>query len=224
MKTIMDANEIIDYLGYATSAMRTCSNGNKILEKIKKEIGLEIKIISGKKESKVVSGNDISEHIGKSPNYCFIDVGGGSTEVIVYKDFKLFKSKSFKIGGVRLINELVNEEAWEEFGKWLKNNAIDLKKVKVLGIGGNINKIFKISKNKVGTPLSIKKFKKTLDKLQSLSEKKLLINYKLNPDRADVIVPAGKIYYFLMKTLGIEKIYVPKIGLVDGMVKEIIKL
>ena len=148
----------------------------------------------------------------------------GSTEVIVYKDFKLFKSKSFKIGGVRLINELVNEEAWEEFGKWLKNNAIDLKKVKVLGIGGNINKIFKISKNKVGTPLSIKKFKKTLDKLQSLSEKKLLINYKLNPDRADVIVPAGKIYYFLMKTLGIEKIYVPKIGLVDGMVKEIIKL
>jgi len=223
-KNLMDANEIIDYLGYATSAMRTCSNGNKILKKIKKDIGLEIKIISGKKESNVVSGNDISEHIGKSPNYCFIDVGGGSTEVIVYKDFKFFKSKSFKIGGVRLINGLVNEEVWEEFGKWLKNNAIELRKVKVVGIGGNINKIFKISKNKVGTPLSIKKFKKTLDKLESLSEKKLLINYKLNPDRADVIVPAGKIYFFLMKTLGIEKIYVPKIGLVDGMVKEIIKL
>ena len=220
-KNLMDANEIIDYLGYATSAMRTCSNGNKILEKIKKEIGLEIKIISGQKESNVVSGNDISEYIGKSPNYCFIDVGGGSTEVIVYKNFKFFKSKSFKIGGVRLINGLVNEEVWDEFGKWLKNNAIDLRKVKVLGIGGNINKISKI---KVGTPLSIKKFKKTLDKLESLSEKKLLINYKLNPDRADVIVPAGKIYYFLMKTLGIEKIYVPKIGLVDGMVREIIKL
>ena len=123
-----------------------------------------------------------------------------------------------------MINGLVNEEVWEEFGKWLKNNAIDLRKVKVVGIGGNINKIFKISKNKVGTPLSIKKFKKTLDKLESLSEKKLLINYKLNPDRADVIVPAGKIYFYLMKTLGIEKIYVPKIGLVDGMVKEIIKL
>ena len=151
-------------------------------------------------------------------------MGGGSTEVIVYKDFKFFKSKSFKIGGVRLINGLVNEEVWEEFGKWLKNNAIDLRKVKVIGIGGNINKIFKISKNKVGTPLPIKKFKKTLDKLESLSEKKLLINYKLNPDRADVIVPAGKIYFYLMKTLGIEKIYVPKIGLVDGMVKEIIKL
>ena len=142
-KNLMDANEIIDYLGYATSAMRTCSNGNKILKKIKKDIGLEIKIISGKKESNVVSGNDISEHIGKSPNYCFIDVGGGSTEVIVYKDFKFFKSKSYKIGGVRLINGLVNEEVWEEFGKWLKNNAIDLRKVKLVGIGGNINKIFR---------------------------------------------------------------------------------
>lgn len=223
-KNLMHANEVIDYLGYATSAMRTCSNGNEILKKIKNEIGLEIKIISGKKESNVLSGNDIYEYIGKSPNYCFIDVGGGSTEVIFYKDFKFFKSKSFKIGGVRLINGLVNEEVWDEFGTWLKNNAIDLRKVKVLGIGGNINKIFKISNNKVGTPLSIKKFKKTLDKLESLSEKKLLINYKLNPDRADVIVPAGKIYYFLMNTLGIEKIYVPKIGLVDGMVEEVIKL
>lgn len=223
-KNLMDANEVIDYLGYATSAMRTCSNGNEILEKIKNEIGLEIKIISGKKESNVVSGNDISEHIGKSPNYCFIDVGGGSTEVVLYKDFKFFKSKSFKLGGVRLINRLVDAEVWEEFGKWLKKNTNELKKVKVIGIGGNINKIFKISNNKVGTPLSIKKFKKTLDKLESLSEKKLLINYKLNPDRADVIVPAGKIYYFLMNTLGIEKIYVPIIGLVDGMVEEIIKL
>ena len=221
-KYLMEANEINEYLAYATSAMRNASNGQEILDFIYRETKIKIEIISGKKESEIVASNDITEHIGNSPNYCFIDVGGGSTEVIIYKNNKLHKSKSFKIGGVRLLNDLVNEESWDEFKHWLLENASEIKKIKLVGIGGNINKIFKLSGNKYGKPLSRSKFKSTLKKLKKTSTKKMLLDLKLNPDRIDVILPAGKIYYFLMKTLSIEKIYVPKIGLADGMVKKII--
>jgi exopolyphosphatase/guanosine-5'-triphosphate,3'-diphosphate pyrophosphatase len=221
-KFLMKANEIDDYLAYATSAMRNASNGQEILDNIFEETKIKIEIISGKKESEIVASNDITEHIGNSPNYCFIDVGGGSTEVIIYKNHKLHKSKSFKIGGVRLLNDLVEEKSWDEFKFWLLENALEIKKIKLVGIGGNINKIFKLSGNKYGKPLSRSKFKSTLKKLNKTSTKKMLIDLKLNPDRIDVILPAGKIYYFLMKTLSIEKIFVPKIGLADGMVKRII--
>ena len=221
-KYLMEANEINEYLAYATSAMRNASNGQEILDFICRETKIKIEIISGKIESEIVASNDITEHIGNSPNYCFIDVGGGSTEVIIYKNNKLHKSKSFKIGGVRLLNDLVNEESWDEFKHWLLENASEIKKIKLVGIGGNINKIFKLSGNKYGKPLSRSKFKSTLKKLKKTSTKKMLLDLKLNPDRIDVILPAGKIYYFLMKTLSIEKIYVPKIGLADGMVKKII--
>ena len=202
--------------------MRKASNGQEILDFIYRETKIKIEIISGKKESEIVASNDITEHIGNSPNYCFIDVGGGSTEVVIYKKSKFYKSKSFKIGGVRLINNLVNNSTWEYFGNWLKKNAVELKRLKIIGIGGNINKIYKISGTKYTKPLRRKNFKKTLDKLEKMSLEKKLIKLKLNPDRIDVIVPAGKIYYFLMKTLDIQEIYVPRIGLADGMVNEII--
>ena len=164
-KFLMEANEIDDYLAYATSAMRNASNGQEILDNIFEESKIKIEIISGKKESEIVASNDITEHIGNSPNYCFIDVGGGSTEVIIYKNHKLHKSKSFKIGGVRLLNDLVEEKSWDEFKFWLLENASEIKKIKLVGIGGNINKIFKLSGNKYGKPLSRSKFKSTLKKL-----------------------------------------------------------
>jgi len=221
-KLIMEINEIKDYLAYATSAMRNIINSEEIIKSLEIETGIKVEIISGKRESEIVSNNDISSHIGKTKNYCFIDVGGGSTEVVIYKKSKFYKSKSFKIGGVRLINDLVKNSTWEYFGNWLKKNAVELKKLKIIGIGGNINKIYKISGTKYTKPLTRKSFKKTLDKLEKMSLEKKLIKLKLNPDRIDVIVPAGKIYYFLMKTLDIQEIYVPRIGLADGMVNEII--
>ncbi len=221
-KFLMEANEINEYLAYATSALRNASNGQEILDYVFRETKIKIEIISGKKESEIVASNDMTDHIGNSPNYCFVDVGGGSTEVIIYKNHKLHKSKSFKIGGVRLLNDLVSEESWDEFKFWLLENASEIKKIKLVGIGGNINKIFKLSGNKYGKPLSSSKFKSTIKKLKKTSLKKMLLDLKLNPDRIDVILPAGKIYYFLMKTLSIKKIYVPKIGLADGMVKKII--
>ena len=222
-KFLFVVNEINEYLAYATSAMRNASNGEEILDNIYKETNIKIEIISGKKESEIVASNDISDHIGDSPNYCFIDVGGGSTEVIIYKNHKLYKSKSFEIGGVRLLNDLVMESSWADFQSWLLENALEIKKIKLIGVGGNINKIYKLSGVKLGKALSKSKFNFTLKKLKKMSTKKMLSDLKLNPDRVDVIVPAGNIYYFLMETLGIQKIYVPKIGLADGMVKKLIK-
>mgnify|MGYP001181523825 FL=1 len=123
---------------------------------------------------------------------------------------------------VRLINGLVEDSTWKEFELWLKSHAVELKKLKIIGVGGNINKLYKLSGVKYTKPLERKRFKKTLVRLENMSYTKKLTKLKLNPDRIDVIVPAGKIYFFMMKTLGIKEIYVPRIGLADGMVNEII--
>ena len=221
-KFLMDVNDVKKHLAYATSAMRSISNAEKLLKSLEIETGVKVEIITGKKESEIVAKNDISTHIGKTKNYCFIDVGGGSTEVVIYKKGEFYKSKSFKIGGVRLINGLVEDSTWKEFELWLKSHAVELKKLKIIGIGGNINKIYKLSGVKYTKPLERKRFKKTLVRLENMSYTKKLTKLKLNPDRIDVIVPAGKIYFFMMKTLGIKEIYVPRIGLADGMVNEII--
>jgi len=221
-KLLMDVNDVKKYLAYATSAMRSISNAEKVLKSLEIETGVKVEIITGKKESEIVAKNDISTHIGKTKNYCFIDVGGGSTEVVIYKKGEFYKSKSFKIGGVRLINGLVEDSTWKEFELWLKSHAVELKKLKIIGIGGNINKLYKLSGIKYTKPLDRKRFKKTLIRLEKMSYTKKLTKLKLNPDRIDVIVPAGKIYFFMMKTLGIKEIYVPRIGLADGMVNEII--
>ena len=221
-KLLMDVNDVKKYLAYATSAMRSISNAEKVLKSLEIETGVKVEIITGKKESEIVAKNDISSHIGKTKNYCFIDVGGGSTEVVIYKKGEFYKSKSFKIGGVRLINGLVEDSTWKEFELWLKSHAVELKKLKIIGIGGNINKLYKLSGIKYTKPLDRKRFKKTLIRLEKMSYSKKLTKLKLNPDRIDVIVPAGKIYFFMMKTLGIKEIYVPRIGLADGMVNDII--
>ena len=221
-KLLMDVNDVKKYLAYATSAMRSISNAEKVLKSLEIETGVKVEIITGKKESEIVAKNDISTHIGKTKNYCFIDVGGGSTEVVIYKKGEFYKSKSFKIGGVRLINGLVEDSTWKEFELWLKSHAVELKKLKIIGIGGNINKLYKLSGIKYTKPLDRKRFKKTLIRLEKMSYSKKLTKLKLNPDRIDVIVPAGKIYFFMMKTLGIKEIYVPRIGLADGMVNDII--
>ena len=221
-KLLMDVNDVKKYLAYATSAMRSISNAEKLLKSLEIETGVKVEIITGKKESEIVAKNDISTHIGKTKNYCFIDVGGGSTEVVIYKKGEFYKSKSFKIGGVRLINGLVEDSTWKEFELWLKSHAVELKKLKIIGVGGNINKLYKLSGVKYTKPLERKRFKKTLVRLENMSYTKKLTKLKLNPDRIDVIIPAGKIYFFMMKTLGIKQIHVPRIGLADGMVNEII--
>ena len=220
-KLLMKVHNVEKYLAYATSALRSSSNGKKIIDLIEKQTNINIEIISGTKEARLITNNPA--FLIKNKTFCFIDVGGGSTELTLIKNNKILISKSFKIGGVRLINDLVNKSSWDKFGNWIENNLSNKKNIEVLALGGNINKIFKLSGNKLGKPLSLQLIDSTISDLEKMSLFNKMITLKLNPDRVDVIVPAGKIYQFFLNKMNIKKITVPKIGLADGMVNELIK-
>ena len=218
-KLLMKVHNVDKYLAYATSALRSSSNGKKIIDLIKENSNIKIEIISGTKEARLITNNPAFST--KSKTFCFIDVGGGSTELTLIKNNIVLISKSFKIGGVRLINNLVDKSTWNKFGNWIENNLSDKRNIEVVALGGNINKIFKLSGNKIGEPLSINLINSTINDLEKMSFFNKMITLKLNPDRVDVIVPAGKIYQFVLNKMNVKKITVPKIGLADGMVHEL---
>ena len=217
---LMKVNDVKKYLAYATSALRCSENSHIIVERIKKKTGLSLEIISGNKEAKLIAKNKIFQNNEKL--FCIIDVGGGSTELTLLKNNIIIKSKSFKIGGVRLMNNLVSAKVWNGFTFWVKNNLKNLNIESVVGFGGNINKIFKLSGNNNEKPLSLRKITLTLNKLESLNFEEKSIDLKLNPDRLDVIVPAGRIYEYIIKEISAKEIWVPKLGLADGMVYELL--
>jgi len=222
-KLLMKVHKVEKYLAYATSALRSSSNGKNIVDLILSKSGLKIQIINGKKEAELITNNAIFKFQGNHKTYCFIDVGGGSTELTLFKNQKVVISKSFKIGGVRLINNLVSNKTWESFREWININLKDQREIDVIGLGGNINKLFKLCGVKIGKPLTLKEIDSTLSDLEKMSYSKKILLLKLNPDRVDVIVPAGKIYQYLLKNMGSDEIIVPKIGLADGMVYELLK-
>lgn len=222
-KLLMKVHKVEKYLAYATSALRSSSNKKNIVDLILSKSGLKIQIINGKKEAELITNNSIFKFQGNHKTYCFIDVGGGSTELTLFKNQKVVISKSFKIGGVRLINNLVSNKTWESFREWININLKDQGEIDVIGLGGNINKLFKLCGVKIGKPLTLKEIDSTLSDLEKMSYSKKILLLKLNPDRVDVIVPAGKIYQYLLKNMGSDEIIVPKIGLADGMVYELLK-
>ena len=218
---IMKVHNVEKYLAYATSALRSSSNGELIVNEVSNKIGLNIEIISGSKEAKIITNNN--KFFSNENTYCFLDVGGGSTELTLFKKNKIISSKSFKIGGVRLINNLVKNSTWKKLEEWIYENLVTQKNIRLVGLGGNINKIFKISGNNIGVPLKKSLLDISIDKLNKMTEFDKTIKLKLNPDRIDVIVPAGKIYQFVMDKLNSKEIIVPKIGLADAMVYELLK-
>ncbi|MBK56550.1 MAG: exopolyphosphatase [Flavobacteriaceae bacterium] len=220
-KLLMKVNNVKQYRGYGTSALRCSENKVEILNRIKDKTGIEVEIIDGNKEAKLITKNKIFQNDNKL--FCIIDVGGGSTELTLLKNNSIIKSKSFKIGGVRLINNLVTKEIWLSFNTWIKKNLSNMSGVSVVGFGGNINKIFKLSGNNIGKSLSLKKITSTLNKLECATIEEKILNLKLNPDRLDVIVPAGRVYEHILKIMSVREIEVPKVGLADGMISELIE-
>jgi exopolyphosphatase / guanosine-5'-triphosphate,3'-diphosphate pyrophosphatase len=220
-KLLMKVHDVDKYIAYATSALRSSSNRDYIISLIKKKANIKIEVITGKKEARLITNNPPISNINKS--FCFIDVGGGSTELTLIKNNEVLISQSFEIGGVRLINNLVNKSTWNKFGNWIENNLSSKRDIEVVALGGNINKIFKLSGTKLGKPLSLELIDSTISDLEKMSFFDKMINLKLNPDRVDVIVPAGKIYQFVLNKMNVEKITVPKIGLADGMIYELMK-
>lgn len=219
---LMKVHGVEKYKACATSAMRNAKNGKELTHSIKEKSGIDIEIINGTKEAQIIASTDLSEFIEGNKSYLYVDVGGGSTEFTVFSKGKIIASKSFNIGTVRLLNkEISNKKTWKEIQAWIRINTQDLKKIVLIGSGGNINKIFKMSRQAPEKPLSLIYMKAHYQFLKKMSYNDRISELGLNPDRADVIVPATKIYLSAMKWSGAQKIYVPKVGLSDGIIKSL---
>jgi len=218
-KLLMDVYQVEKYAACATSAMREAYNGNDLVEEIAKKTGINIDIIEGKTEAAIIANSDLESYIKNDGHYLYVDVGGGSTEFTLFSNGKQIVSKSFKNGTVRLLNNMVTESVWQEIEKWIKTHTADLSNVEIIGSGGNINKIFKMSGKTNDKPLTQTYLVQRFKYLNSLSYDERIYTLGLNTDRADVIIPAIKIYVNAMKWSNAKHIYVPKIGLSDGIVK-----
>lgn len=220
-KLLMKTNNVVKYKACATSAMREADNGHEIADLIYKKTKIKIDIIDGEEEAAIIAATDLHSFIDNSKTYLYVDVGGGSSEFSVIDKGETITSKSFKIGTVRLLNDIVKNETWNELEKWIKDNTSFYEKVDVIGSGGNINKIFKISRKSLGKPLTYFYLTSYYKTLQSYSYEERITELDLNQDRADVIIPATRIFLSSMKWSGAKDIYVPKIGLSDGIIKSI---
>ena len=216
---LMKVHKIERYMAFATSAMREAYNGKEVVDLIQERADIKIEIIDGKKEAAIIASTDLHHLLKTDQTYLFVDVGGGSTEFTLFSDGKMINSRSFKVGTVRLLNNMVCDVVWEEIEKWIKNNTSQYDEVTLIGSGGNINKLFKMSGKMQEKPLSYIYINSQYAFLNSLSYEQRVAELGLNPDRADVIIPATRIYLNAMKWSGARNIYVPKIGLSDGIVK-----
>ena len=217
-KLLLDVYEVKHVKACATSAMRDASNGAEIIRKVKAETGIEIKIISGQEEASLIYENHIAENMTKEESYLYIDVGGGSTELTFFTDGKLVFKESFNIGTIRLLKNQVSEALWDEMKEFIKQKTKGYHHVTAIGSGGNINKIFSLSKRKEGKPLGLDLLRDYFKEFSNLSVNQRMTLYHLREDRADVIVPALLIYINVMRWADTEEIYIPKIGLADGLI------
>ncbi|WP_288880500.1 Ppx/GppA phosphatase family protein [Pedobacter panaciterrae] len=222
-KNLMDVYHVSEYLACATSAMREAENGAEVIKRIKEVADLDLEIIEGQREANIIYANHIEENLDAKKSYLYIDVGGGSTELSVFVNKEPVASKSFDIGTIRILDNQDKDETWEDMRLWVKENTKNLKNMAGIGTGGNINKLFRMSDEKDGMPLSFLKLKGLYNQLNGHSLKERISVFGLNPDRADVIIPACEIYITLMKWTGIKQIYVPKVGLVDGIINLLIE-
>lgn len=219
-KHLMLVYDVTKCEAVATSAMRDAVNGKRIVKRIKDETGVEIKIITGKEEAELLLGTQLSENFFSGKYYLYADVGGGSTEITVFKKSKIIAQQSFNVGTIRWLKDKVDEEELNKMRDFIKTLVKEYKEVLAVGSGGNINKIFSLSKQKTGLPISLDLLRFYYKDLRKMNVQERIHLYKLREDRADVIVPALKIYLNIMKWGDFTEILVPQVGLVDGIVKK----
>lgn len=217
-KLLLDVYEVKHLKACATSAMRDATNANEIIKKVKAETGITIHIISGQEEASFIYENHIAENMKPDESYLYIDVGGGSTELTFFSDGKLVSKESFNIGTIRLLKNQVNEATWDEMKEFIIKKTKGYHHVTAIGSGGNINKIFSLSNRKEGKPLSLELLRDYYKEFSNMSLSQRISLYKLREDRADVIVPALLIYINVMRWADADDIFVPKIGLADGLI------
>ena len=217
-KHLLEAYEVEHLITAATSAMRDAANANEILARIKEETGIEIKVITGEDEAKYIYENHFADNLNTLESYLYIDVGGGSTELTFFSDGKLVTQKSFNIGTIRLLKNQVVQEHWAEMRDFIREKLRGHHHITAIGSGGNINKIFSLSKRKEGKPLNLELLRNYYKEFSALSVHQRIMMYGLREDRADVIVPALLIYINIMNWAEADEIFVPKIGLADGLI------
>jgi exopolyphosphatase/guanosine-5'-triphosphate,3'-diphosphate pyrophosphatase len=217
-KLISEIFDVKQLRACATSAMREAKNGTEVSAQILQETGIDIEVISGEEEARLIFGTFFLLDFDKSSAFLVIDVGGGSTEISVFENGKKVASKSFQIGTIRLLKEKTDKDCWKDLTAWLKENVDPKVEHKIFATGGNINKVHKMLGAQQNDPISAKLMKKLRNTLNEMSLEQRVDIYQLKPDRADVIVPACDIYLYILKELKINTFFVPKIGLSDGMV------
>jgi len=215
---LLNIYEIRHLKACATSAMRDAKNATQILQRVKEETGIQLSVITGEEEASYIYENHIAENLATDHSYLYIDVGGGSTELTFFSKGKLAFKESFNIGTIRILKKQVQEEKWEAMKEYIKKETKGHDQPIAIGSGGNINKVFSLSKKKEGKPLTLELLKDYHKELSSVSLKDRMELYQLKEDRADVIVPALQIYVNVMRWANADEIYVPKIGLADGLI------
>ncbi len=220
-RLLMRVQGVEKYRACATSAMREATNGKEITQQIALRTGIPIEIIDGAEEAAIIANTDLHTLIEGDKNYLYIDVGGGSTEFTVYTQGTIRAAKSFPIGGVRLLKGKADDKLWDKVKEWIQTYTKGLKEIEAIGSGGNINKIFKTSGKKKDSPLTLHFLEEFLTQVSALSYEERIRELEMNPDRADVIPLALQIYIKAMKWAKIHHILVPKVGLADGIVRQL---
>jgi exopolyphosphatase/guanosine-5'-triphosphate,3'-diphosphate pyrophosphatase len=217
-KLLLDVYNVKHLKTAATAAMRDARNAKKILQRVKEETGLDIQVITGAEEATFIYENHIADNLDSNETYLYIDVGGGSTELTFFTDGKLAAKESFNIGTIRLLKNQVDEDTWDGMRQFIQQNIKSYHHITAIGSGGNINKVFSLSKRKEGKPLSLELLRSYFKEFSNLTLAQRISLYKLREDRADVIVPALLIYINVMRWSNADEIFVPKIGLADGLI------
>ncbi len=214
---LMELHEVEDYMACSTSAMREAENGHQVRENIEQRTGIHIQIIDGQREAELVN-NVVVKSLSEG-QYIHIDVGGGSTELNIYQDRKKIIAKSFKLGSVRLLEGKESKSIWPKLKEWIVANVDFSQPIQAVGTGGNINKLFDLSSKLTESSTSLEEIERMRDYISQFTLEERINKLQLNPDRADVIVPAGDIYTSAMKWAGAQVIHVPDVGLKDGMLQ-----
>lgn len=218
-RNLMEVEDVVAYKACATSAMREAINSKEVVDYVHEKSGVDIEIIDGKREAEIIYSNEIVEMLNDSDPYIYMDVGGGSTEITLFENKMNVISRSFDIGTLRMLKEKVAEETIEEMKQWIKDLGVKKRNPKIIGSGGNINKIYKLTKKTENAPLLYGEFKELYKFLQYYTVDERIKVLGMNPDRADVIIPASKIYLKVMKWAGAKQVIVPTIGVSDGIVR-----
>ncbi len=217
--SLIDAYDPVAFRGCATSAMREAENGAEVCRRIKNYTGLDIDIITGKQEAELIFANKSAETLTGMKAFLYVDVGGGSTEITLFSEGQALSTESFNIGTIRLMEDMVAQRNWKQMKKWITRVTAPYESIAAIGTGGNINKLSKMAYCKKGQLISYEKLRKARKRLKDYTFDERVTVLGLKPDRADVIIPASQIYLNIMKWGSIKKIYVPVVGLADGLVR-----